>query len=107
VEDDYNKFIFNNAQKYSLSSLRSADQAGWEKADEAFLDQVAHKSCEKKGYVDKTDIDRAAVTIFKLSPRMAVLDGDKQDYTKMLKVKVLASEFCKEHTAIKTEAAVR
>jgi hypothetical protein len=50
VEDDYNKFIFNNAQKYSLSSLRSADQAGGEKADEAFLEEVAHKSCEKKGY---------------------------------------------------------
>ena len=107
VEDDYNKFIFNNAQKYSLSSLRSADQAGWEKADEAFLEEVAHKSCEKNGYVDKTDIDRATVTLFKLSPRMAVLEGDKQEYTKKLKDNVLASEFCKEHTAPKTEAAAR
>ena len=107
VEDEYNQFIFNNAQKYSLSSLRSADQAGWEKADEAFLDQVAHKSYEKKGYVDKTDIDRAAVTIFKLSPRMAVLDGDKQEYTKMLKANVLTSAFCKEHKASEAEAAAR
>jgi hypothetical protein len=107
VEDDYNKFIFNNAQKYSLSSLRSADQAGWEKADEAFLEEVAHKSCEKNGYVDKTDIDRATITLFKLSPRMAVLEGDKQEYTKKLKDNVLASEFCKEHTTTKTAAAVR
>ena len=107
VEDDYNKFIFNNAQKYSLSSLRSADQAGWEKADEAFLEEVAHKSCEKNGYVDKTDIDRATITLFKLSPRMAVLEGDKQEYTKKLKDNVLASEFCKEHTTTKTATAVR
>lgn len=107
VEDDYNKFIFNNAQKYSLSSLRSADQAGWEKADEAFLEEVAHKSCEKNGYVDKTDIDRATITLFKLSPRMAVLEGNKQEYTKMLKESVLAGRFCKEHPAPKSPAAAR
>jgi len=107
VESSYQKFIFDNAQKFSLSSLRSADQAGWEKADEAFLDQVAHISCEKNGYVDKTDIDRATVTIFKLSPRMAVLEGDKQEYTKRLKANVLAGSFCKEHPAPKTAAAAR
>jgi hypothetical protein len=38
---------------------------------------------------------------------MAVLEGDKQEYTKKLKDNVLASEFCKEHTAPKTEAAAR
>ena len=107
VEDDYQKFIFDNAQKYGLSSLRSADQAGWEKADEAFLDAVAHKSCEKNGYVDKTDLDRATITLFKLSPRMTVLEGDKQEYTKKLKDNVLAGSFCKEHTASKEEAAAR
>lgn len=107
VEDDYRKFIFENAQKYSLSSLRSADQAGWEKADEAFLAEVAHKSCEQKGYVDKTDLDRATITLFKLSPRVAVLDGDIQEYTRKLKDNVLAESFCKEHPAPKVEAAAR
>jgi hypothetical protein len=38
---------------------------------------------------------------------MAVLEGDKQEYTKKLKDNVLASEFCKEHTTTKTAAAVR
>ena len=107
VEEDYQKFIFDNAQKYGLSSLRSADQAGWEKADEAFLEAVAHKSCEKNGYVDKTDLDRATITLFKLSPRMTVLEGDKQEYTKKLKDNVLAGSFCKEHTVPKEEAATR
>ena len=107
VEGSYQKFIFDNARKYSLSSLRSADQAGWEKADEAFLDQVAHKSYEKNGHVDKTDLDRATVTLFKLSPRMAVLEGDKQEYTKMLKESVLSSDFCKTHKAPPTAAAAR
>lgn len=107
VEGSYQKFVFDNAQKYSLSSLRSADQAGWEKADEAFLDEVAHKSCEKNGYVDKTDLDRATITLFKLSPRMAVLEGDKQEYTRKLKDNVLASDFCKKNMTPKTEAAAR
>ena len=107
VEGSYQKFVFDNAQKYSLSSLRSADQAGWEKADEAFLDEVARKSCEKNGYVDKTDLDRATITLFKLSPRMAVLEGDKQEYTKKLKDNVLASSFCKEHLAPKEATATR
>lgn len=107
VEGSYQKFVFDNAQKYSLSSLRSADQAGWEKADEAFLDEVAHKSCEKNGYVDKTDLDRATITLFKLSPRMAVLEGDKQEYTRKLKDNVLTSDFCKKNMTPKTEAAAR
>ena len=107
VEEDYQKFIFDNAQKYGLSSLRSADQAGWEKADEAFLEAVAHKSFDQKGYVDKTDLDRATISLFKLSPRMTVLEGDKQEYTKKLKGNVLAGSFCKEHPAPKEEAAAR
>ena len=77
VESSYQKFIFDNAQKFNLSSLRSADQAGWEKADTAFLSEVAQRSCEKNGFVDKTDLDRASITLFKLSPRMAVIEGDK------------------------------
>ncbi|WP_051650158.1 zincin-like metallopeptidase domain-containing protein [Selenomonas sp. AB3002] len=107
VEEDYQKFIFENAQKYSLSSLRSADQAGWEKADEAFLMEVAHKSCKQKGYVDKTDLDRATITLFKLSPRMAVLEGDKQEYPRKLKENVLSGSFCKDYPAPKEEAVVR
>jgi len=38
---------------------------------------------------------------------MAVLEGNKQEYTKMLKESVLAGRFCKEHPAPKSPTAAR
>lgn len=85
VMDQYEKYLYDHAVAYGLSSIRPCDQKAWEKADTAFLAKVAEES-RHHDYSMKN----ATETVQEYSPYAAV--SDKENYAMDLMQNVMKSQ---------------